>query len=29
MDEWLNATAVMMLAGAVFYLSLLPYMTKD
>lgn len=29
MHEWLNATAILMLAGAFFYLTLLPYMTKD
>lgn len=29
MDEWLNATAILMIAGAAFYLTLLPYMTKD
>lgn len=29
MDEWLNATAVLVIAGAAFYLTLFPYMTKD
>ena len=29
MHEWLNATAVLMIAGAAIYLTLFPYMTKD
>ena len=26
---WLNAGAVLVLAGAAFYLTLIPYMTRD
>jgi hypothetical protein len=26
---WLNATTLLVFAGALFYISLLPYMTKD
>ena len=29
LHEWLNVTAALVLAGAGFYWSLLPYMTKD
>lgn len=29
MDEWLNAAAILTIAGAAFYLTLFPYMTKD
>jgi hypothetical protein len=29
MDMWLNVFAVLMLTGAAFYVSLIPYMTRD
>jgi len=29
LSVWLNATTFLVFAGALFYISLLPYMTKD